>query len=111
MHTSKIVTSCSSGRFTMFCNYCGAHNLDTTSVCQRCGKQIGIRRDEQAPPPPPPPSLPVRQTFTSVVSQRKNRGYVIAGSGALLALFAFFFLPYSATYTEIFGYGTLTAAN
>lgn len=95
----------------MFCSYCGAHNLDTATVCQRCGKQIGIRRDEQAPPPPPPLSMPAGQSFTSVLTQRKNRGYVIAGSGALVALYAFFFLPYSATYTDTFGHETLTASN
>jgi hypothetical protein len=48
---------------------------------------------------------------TYALAQRKNRGYVIAGSGALVALYAFFFLPYSATYTDTFGHETLTASN
>ena len=95
----------------MFCNHCGTQNLDTATFCQRCGRQIGIARDEQVPPPPPPSSIPRGQSFTNVLTQRKNRGYVIAGSGALVALYAFFFLPYSATYTDTFGHETLTASN
>lgn len=52
-----------------------------------------------------------RTAFIGKIKQQKNRGYVIAGAGAAVALFAFYFLPYSATYTDTFGHETLTASN
>lgn len=57
----------------MFCNYCGAPNPDTQTVCQQCGKTIipvtpptaagdspmpTVNRQMPSVEPPPPPGLP-----------------------------------------------------
>lgn len=91
----------------MFCNYCGAQNLDTATSCQRCGKRFEMRHEYETHSPPPP--SPTSAAFISVIKQQKNRGYAIAGIGALVALFAFFFLPYSTVYGDYFGQATRTA--
>lgn len=93
----------------MFCNHCGAQNLDTAVFCQQCGKQCDRRLGQQTHFSSP--SFSARTAFIGKIKEQKNRGYVVAGAGAAVALFAFYFLPYSATYSDMFGHETLTASN
>lgn len=79
----------------MYCNQCGTQNPDTAMFCLRCGRPIETRRGAGLHPPSSQP--PRRIAFINTIKQQKNRGYVIAIVGAVLALFAFSFLPF-ATY-------------
>lgn len=80
----------------MICKYCGTQNPDTVAFCQQCGRGVEMRNEHQIYASAPP-----SQASTPVTRQKKNRGYVIAGVGAIVALYAFYKLPFVAYYTSI----------
>lgn len=82
----------------MFCSQCGAQNLDTAVFCERCGKQFDRRLGQQTHFSSPP--LSARTSFIGKIKQQKNRGYAIAGVSAVVALFAFYFLPFMTYLSE-----------
>lgn len=82
----------------MYCTYCGAQNPDTVAYCQHCGRTMPARQEPQTHAPPPP--LPTGASFASETKQRKNRGFIIAAAGAVVALIAYQALPFVSSYTE-----------
>jgi hypothetical protein len=73
----------------MFCTNCGAQNPDTTAFCQHCGRPMRARqvRQTHSSSPPSPPT-------GTAIKQQKNRGYIIAVAGAVVALIAYHALPF-----------------
>src|SRR4249919_2982205 len=90
-----IGSSYSSRRKAMFCTYCGAQNPDTVAFCQHCGRPVQTRREHQShsSSPPSPPT-------GTAIKQRKNRGYVTVIVGAIVALIAYYALPFVSSYSQ-----------
>jgi zinc ribbon protein len=82
----------------MFCTQCGTQNLDTATSCQRCGKCFEKGQGHETGPSPSPTSASA--SFISAIKQRKNRGCVIAAVSAVVALIAFYTLPFMSYYSE-----------
>lgn len=79
----------------MFCSQCGTQNLDTAAFCEHCGRPMQMRQQYQ-----PHPSFSSSQQTSATIQQRKNRGYVIAIVGAVVALAAYYALPFVSYDTE-----------
>jgi hypothetical protein len=90
-----IGSSYSLRRKAMFCTYCGAQNPDTDAFCQQCGKQFDRRpgQETHSSSPPTPPT-------GTAIKQKKNRGYIIAVAGAVVALIAYHALPFVSYNTQ-----------
>ena len=103
----------------MFCPYCGTHIADDALFCQHCGKHVTKPQDmepersagtnvpepPQANKPSPVPASPgaggampqsaaVLPASIAGLATKTSVGPLIAAGGGLLAVLAFFFLPY-----------------